>query len=480
MSARDLIHPVILSGGMGTRLWPLSRQTYPKQLLPLVGKLSPLQETANRLKGDDTFAPPLVVANHEHRFVIAEQLRQIGVTPPALLLEPVGRNTAAAAGIAALAASEADPEAVIALLPADHTIAEPGALREGLRAGLPAAMAGRLVTFGVVPSRPETGYGYIERGQPISGAGIAEAVVRFVEKPDAATAEAYLADGRHHWNSGMFLLRADVLLAEMERLAPAVLDACRKALAAARLDGPFRWLDADAFEASPNISIDYAVMEKTDRAAVVPVGFSWNDIGAWHALWDLEAKDEQGNVALGPVRTRDSRNSYLRSEDGRLLVGLGLEDMIVVSTRDALLVAPRSQAPAVGKMVESLRNEGRPEVRDPPVVHRPWGTYEDLVEGPFFRVKRIVVKPQQKLSLQYHHHRAEHWVVVQGTAEVTRGGEDIILGPNESVFIPRMERHRLFNPGTIPLVLIEVQCGEYVGENDIVRLTDTYGRAPQG
>ncbi|OAB57234.1 mannose-1-phosphate guanylyltransferase/mannose-6-phosphate isomerase [Leptolyngbya valderiana BDU 20041] len=472
-----MIYPVVLSGGSGTRLWPLSRQTYPKQLIALLGERTLLQETVLRIAGAQGFGKPLIIANNEHRFLIAEQLRAIECPPRAIVLEPAPRNTAPAAAVAAEMLVRRDPDAIMALMPADHVIADTAALRAALQRAAAAAAAGRLVTFGIAPSRPETGYGYIRSGAPLATAPGVHEVAAFVEKPDRATAERYLTDGAFLWNSGIFVMPAAGLLEEMERLQPKIVEAARCALDAARTDVDYLRLDEASFALSPSISIDYAVMERTERAAVVPVDCGWNDVGAWHALWELDAKDAAGNVARGAVRLSAARNSYFRSEDEHLLVGVGVEDLVVVSTKNATLVTTRAQAPEVGKIVRAMAAEGRPETELPPTVYRPWGHYEDLVEGEGFRVKRIVVNPGGRLSMQYHHHRSEHWVVVEGEATVTCGETRSTVYPNQSVYIPKGAKHRLENATDQPLILIEVQCGDYVGEDDIVRLDDVYGRS---
>jgi mannose-1-phosphate guanylyltransferase/mannose-1-phosphate guanylyltransferase/mannose-6-phosphate isomerase len=472
-----VIYPVILSGGSGTRLWPLSRQTYPKQLIALLGEKTLLQETVLRVAGQQDFAAPLVIANNEHRFLIAEQLRAIDCPAKGIVLEPAARNTAPAAALAAEMLVREDPEAIMALMPADHVIADTDALRTALQRAAVAAAGGRLVTFGIAPSRPETGYGYIRLGTALAEAPGVNEVGAFVEKPDLATAERYLADGDYLWNSGIFVMPAAGLLEEMERLQPDVVRAACGALDAARTDVDYLRLDEASFALSPSISIDYAVMEHTRRAAVVPVDCGWNDVGAWHALWELDDKDPAGNVAKGSVRLDGARNSYFRSEDEHLLVGVGVEDMVVVSTKNATLVTTRAQAPNVGQIVKMMAAEGRTETELPPTVYRPWGHYEDLVEGDGFRVKRIVVNPGGRLSMQYHHHRSEHWVVVDGQATVTCADKRSIVYPNQSVYIPKGATHRLENATERPLILIEVQCGDYVGEDDIVRLDDVYGRS---
>ena len=469
-----MIFPVILSGGSGSRLWPLSRESFPKQLLPLVGRRTMLQETALRVADPALFHPVTVVANAEHRFVIAEQLRDIGAPRPTIILEPVARNTAPAVAVAALVAEKADPEALILVMPADHAVPDPQAFVDAVRAGAPAAQAGDLVLFGVQPDSPATGYGYIRAGDAFQGA--ARRVAAFVEKPDLATAEAYLADGNYSWNSGIFLLPAKGVLAELEAHAPAVLAAARKALDAAKEDMDFLRLDPEAFAASPSISIDYAVMEKTARAAVVPSTFLWSDVGAWSALWKIAERDGRGNVEIGDTLAEDTRDCYLRSE-GPLVAAVGVQDLIVVATTDAVLVADRRRDQDVKRVVERLRGANHATAIQTRRVYRPWGWYEGVDGGERFQVKRILVNPGQRLSLQKHFHRAEHWVVVNGTAEVQVGGEQRLLGENESVYIPLGAVHRLANPGKVPLNLIEVQSGPYLGEDDIVRIDDMYARA---
>jgi mannose-1-phosphate guanylyltransferase/mannose-6-phosphate isomerase len=477
-----ILQPVILSGGAGTRLWPLSREQYPKQLLSFQGELSLLQETVQRLEGlaarVGEIAHPIVVCNEEHRFLVAEQLRHIGSPASAILLEPVGRNTAPALTVAALASRQQHEDALLLVLPADHVIAEPAVFQQAVATAAALAEQGRLVTFGIVPDRPETGFGYIRKGQAIGATGAA-AIDAFVEKPDEATARDYLA-GQYLWNSGMFVLRASVWLAQIERLQPAMAQACRQAFEQAKRDLDFCRLDKGAFAACPNDSIDYAVMEKIggDAAltAVVPLDAGWSDLGAWSALWEVGEQDAEGNVKRGDIMTHGCRNNLFRAEH-RLVAGVGLEDMLVVETADAVLVAHKDHAQDVKKVVDQLKAQQRPERLVHREVFRPWGSYEGVVAGERFQVKRIVVKPGAQLSLQMHHHRAEHWIVVKGTAKVTRGDEVFLLSENQSTYIPIGEKHRLENPGQLPLEIIEVQSGAYLGEDDIVRFEDKYGRS---
>ncbi len=470
-----MIHPVILSGGSGTRLWPMSRSHYPKQLLALMGEHSLLQETVRRVVGNAGFAPPLIIANEEHRFIIAEQLREIGAVPDALILEPVGRNTAPAACVAALRLAAREPDALMLVMPSDHAIGDPDAFVEATGHAAAAARTGHLVTFGVTPERAETGYGYICKGRPVAGVAGAFAVAGFVEKPDTAAAERYLASGDYFWNSGIFLFPAALYLAEIGHLRPEMLAACEAALAGARSDSDFIRLDKAAFAACPSDSIDYAVMERTTRAAVVPVAMGWSDLGSWDALWEMGAKDERGNVLTGNVVAEATGNCYLRSEAG-LVAAIGVADLVVVATDDAVMVAPRNRTQEVRTLVARLLAERREEADALPTVHRPWGTYRALHHGHRVQVKHIMVRPGAKLSLQMHHHRAEHWVVVQGTAKIVRGNEELVLTEDQSTYIPLGTAHRLENPGKIPLHVIEVQSGSYLGEDDIVRFEDTYGR----
>ena len=453
------VQPVILSGGSGTRLWPLSREAYPKQFLPLAGELTMLQATWQRV------APlaargPLVIANEEHRFVAAEQLQQVGAEPAAIILEPVGRNTAPAIAVAALEATRDGADALLLVLPSDHVITDEGAFRAAVQAAASAAEAGKLVTFGIVPTGPDTGYGYIKR---------------FVEKPDLETASGYVSSGQYFWNSGMFLFKASRYLQELEHFQPQMLAASRLAWLRARRDADFTRLDKEAFTAVPSNSIDYAVMEKTADAVVVPLDAGWNDVGSWTALRDVSQQDHHGNAHHGDVIAIDCRNTYAYAH--RLVALVGLDDVIVVETDDAVLVGKADRMQEVKSVVARLKDEGRSEATWHRKVYRPWGAYDSIDNGERFQVKRITVKPGGTLSLQMHHHRAEHWVVVSGTAEVTRGDEVILLGENQSTYIPLGVTHRLRNPGKLPLELIEVQSGSYLGEDDIVRFEDTYGRS---
>ncbi len=477
MTDGQLIRPVLLSGGSGTRLWPLSRALAPKQLMKLISGRSLLQETALRVADRTLFATPFCLCNEEHRFAVAEQLSEIGAFANPLLLEPEGRNTAPATAVAALAAAERDPETLVLLLPSDHAIADVAAFHAALRTGIAAARAGRIVTFGIRPDAPETGYGYIALGAELADAPGAHVVARFIEKPDAVRAAEMIAQGGYAWNGGIFLFRADVMLAEFERLEPELVAACRAALAATSADGDFRRLDAQAFGRARKVSLDYAIMEHTALAAVVPVAMGWSDVGSFSALAAVRPADAAGNVVIGDVVAENARGSYLHST-GPLIAALGVEDLVVVATGDAVLVVPKARAQDVGRLVERLKASGRPEVQNHPLVHRPWGSYQTIDLSERFQVKRLVLKPGATISLQYHHHRAEHWVVVAGTAEVRRGDETIILHENESTYIPQGMTHRLANPGRIPLQIIEVQSGSYLGEDDIVRLSDTYGRVP--
>jgi mannose-1-phosphate guanylyltransferase/mannose-6-phosphate isomerase len=475
MTSSGAIIPVILSGGSGTRLWPVSRESFPKQFWPLLSDRTMIQETAARALGSG-FAAPMVVCNQEHRFLVAEQMRAMGLADARIVLEPVGRNSAPAILAAALLAAETDADSVLWMMAADHAITDLPALHAALATAAAAARAGYIVTFGMQPTAPETGLGYIELGAALAGLERVSAVARFVEKPDAVTAAAYVAGGRHLWNSGMFVFTAATLIAEMERHAPDVVMAVRAALAGRVVDLDFIRLEPAAFAACPSISLDYAVAERTDRAAVVPADIGWTDVGSWGALWELGAKDAAGNVAVGDVLLEGATNCYVRS-DGIATAVVGLADVVVVVTEDAVLAMHRDRAQDVKKVVDRLRAAGRQEAVAHNRVYRPWGFYESLIQTERFQVKRIVVQPGQKLSLQKHFHRAEHWVVVAGTALVTRDDEVLLVRENESIYLPLGAVHRLDNPGRIPLTLIEVQSGSYLGEDDIVRLEDTYGRS---
>ena len=464
------VQPVLLSGGSGTRLWPLSREAYPKQFLPLVGEATMVQETWRRV------APladrsPIVVANEEHRFLVAEQLRQIGAPVPDIILEPVGRNTAPAIAAAALQATAGGADPLLLVLPSDHVVRDAEAFRTAVREACEAAAAGALVTFGIRPDAPETGFGYIQSAQ---GAGL-QKVLRFVEKPDAATAQSYLDAGGYYWNSGMFLFLASRYLQELGRFKPDMLDAVKRAFDGAQRDGDFIRLDRDAFTASPSDSIDYAVMEKTDRAMVLPVDIGWSDVGSWSALWDVSERDADGNAHHGDVIAVDTRNSYAYAQ--RLVALVGVDDIVVVETDDAVLVARKDRVQEVKQVVAQLKGAQRSQAVLHREVHRPWGSYDSVDMGARHQVKRIKVKPGAQLSLQSHQHRAEHWIVVKGIARVTRDNDVFELYENQSTYIPIGAKHRLENPGTEWLELVEVQSGDYLGEDDIVRYSDIYGRS---
>ncbi|NMW24607.1 mannose-1-phosphate guanylyltransferase/mannose-6-phosphate isomerase [Rhodanobacter denitrificans] len=470
-----MLIPLILSGGSGTRLWPVSRKNLPKQFLELAGKGTLFQQAIARTQQLPNVAASIVVASEDHRFLAADQLLEAGIKGATIVLEPLARNTAPAIALGALQALQRDTDAVLLVLPADHLIGDTVAFADAVKQAAPLAEQGWLVTFGIRPDRPETGFGYIRRAEAIDGHGFR--VEQFVEKPDLATAESYLADGGYDWNSGMFLFKAARYLEELAAHAPAMLAAVREAHAKASADLDFVRIDHDAFALVPDKSIDYAVMEKTQRAAVIPVSCAWSDIGSWSALWLTGDKDADGNLCEGDTMPVDTRNSLLRSHERHLLATVGVDDLIVVTTPDATLVAHRDAAQDVKKIVEQLKAAGRSEHSLHRVVYRPWGSYDSLEEGERFQVKRIVVKPGASLSLQKHHHRAEHWIVVSGTAEVTCDDKVFLLGENQSTYIPLGSRHRLRNPGKLPLELIEVQSGSYLGEDDIVRYDDVYGRA---
>ena len=470
------IHPVILSGGAGTRLWPLSRASYPKQLLKLSSQRTMLQDTVARGLIDVGFAAPLLVCNEDHRFLVDDQLQQIGIKPQAILLEPKARNTGPAIAAAALWLLARDPDALMLVQPSDHVIASPADFHRAVMRGLAAAQEGRLVTFGIKPARPDTGYGYIQSGEALAGSDGVFDVDRFVEKPDRETAQRFVDSGAFFWNSGIFLLSARAYLGELSRINPAMLEACERAVRDGQEDLAFFRLSAEPFGEAPSLSIDHAVMEHTSRAAVVPVDMAWSDVGSWPALRDIATADSDGNVVHGDVLVERMTNSYIRSE-GRLVAAVGLDNVVVVATDDAVLVADAGAVAEVSGIVAKLRGQNRSESQQHVTCHRPWGHYRSVDAGDRFQVKRITVKPGAKLSLQKHYHRAEHWVVVHGTAIVQRGEERMLVRENESVYIPIGTEHRLENPGKLPLQLIEVQSGPYLGEDDIVRVSDSYGRA---
>ncbi|HXQ41836.1 MAG TPA: mannose-1-phosphate guanylyltransferase/mannose-6-phosphate isomerase [Candidatus Udaeobacter sp.] len=467
------IRPVILSGGSGTRLWPLSRAAYPKQLMPLLSDRSLLQETVERVADPAAFAPPILVCNEEHRFLVAEQLRGLARKVEAILLEPIARNTAPAIAAAALLAG---PEALILVLPSDHYIADKDKFLAAVQTAAKAAALGKLVAFGVEPTGPETGYGYIRKGAAIAGAPGCHAVAAFVEKPGLAKAERYLASGEYLWNGGMFLFRADRFVEELGRFEPAMIEAVRKAVARAKRDLDFTRLDKESFAAAPSRSIDYALMEKTAEAAVVPVSMGWTDVGSWASLWDVAEKDAAGNAIIGDVIAADVKNSYLRSES-RLVAAIGLENIVLVETVDAVMAVSRDRAQDLRLIIDRLQAGDRGERLAHRRVYRPWGSYETVDFDQGFQVKRLIVNPGARLSLQKHARRAEHWVVVRGTARVTRDRDVFDLVANQSAYIPLGATHRLENPGKETLHLIEVQSGDYLGEDDIVRIEDSYGRA---
>jgi mannose-1-phosphate guanylyltransferase/mannose-6-phosphate isomerase len=471
----SMLIPVILSGGSGTRLWPLSRKNLPKQFLALRGDTTLFEQTLARTHALVDVAPPVVVCSEEHRFLVAEQLRASGIDGAAILLEPVPRNTAPAIALAAWQALAKHPDATLLVLPADHLIGDTASFAGAVHKALPLAAAGWLVTFGIRPESPETGFGYIKRGDALDKAGFR--VQRFVEKPDAATAQSYLDAGDYEWNSGMFLFKAARFLEELQQHAPAMHAASKAAFDGAQADLDFVRVDKTAFAACPGDSIDYAVMEKTSRAAVVPVSCAWSDIGSWDALWATSERDADGNRLEGDVIAIDSHGCFVRGTERRLIAALGLRDIVIVDTPDAVLVAPRERVQDVKQLVDRIKAAGRQEHMFHRKVYRPWGSYDSIDVGARFQVKRITVKPGAALSLQKHHHRAEHWVIVSGTAEVTRNQEVFLLAENESTFLPLGAVHRLRNPGKTPLELIEVQSGSYLGEDDIVRLEDVYGRA---
>ena len=469
-----MLTPIILCGGIGSRLWPLSRQAYPKQLLALQGEQSLLVNTLTRFSSLGNTAAPILICNVSQRFLIAQQLLEAGINNATLILEPVGRNTAPAALVAALVAAEQRPDTQLLILPADHLIASPHKFCRTVEQGAALAAAGNLVTFGVLPTGPETGYGYIQRGAAISGTS-GFSIRRFVEKPSLTTAEDYLTSGDYLWNSGMFLFSAQQLLAEMTVLEPGMVDNCKQAVAGATRDNNFITLDEQSFSSCRADSIDYALMEKTDHGAVLPLEAGWSDVGSWAALWEVGEHDAAGNTSVGDVLLEQVTDSYFHGTS-RLIAGVGVKDLVVVETEDAVLVADKHRSQDVKRIVDQLKQLQRPEATTHAEVFRPWGSYRSIDQGPGFQVKRITVTPGQLLSLQLHHQRAEHWTVVQGTAEVTCGDKLVTLLADQSIYIPVETKHRLENIGDDTLILIEVQCGDYLGEDDIVRFEDKYGR----
>jgi mannose-1-phosphate guanylyltransferase/mannose-6-phosphate isomerase len=464
--------PVILSGGAGTRLWPLSREMYPKQLLALTGKQTMLQDTASRLRAIAGATPPIVVCNEAHRFTVAEQIRALDLVPAAILLEPVGRNTAPAVALAALKALSTDPDSTLVVAPADHVIRDARKFQQAAEIAVGLAQQDKLVTFGIVAHAPETGYGYIRRGE---GAGPAYPVAQFIEKPPLDVAQQFVTSGDYYWNSGMFVFRAGRYLAELGSFAPDILAACKAAFEAAQIDLDFVRIDKAQFTKCRSESIDYAVMEKTQDAMVLPLDVGWSDVGSWSSLFDALSADEDGNVLQGDVMVFDTHDCYVHSTS-RLVAAVGMDDHIIVETKDAILVAPKDRVQDVKELVAQIKKSGRTESALHREVFRPWGSYDSIDSGERFQVKRLTVKPGGVLSLQMHHHRAEHWIVVQGAARITRNGETFLLAENESTYIPVGATHRIENPGKVPLHIIEVQSGSYLGEDDIVRFEDNYGR----
>lgn len=469
----DVLFPVILSGGSGTRLWPVSRSAMPKQFLPLVGSQTLFQQTVCRCEGLADLQPPLVVTNDDHRFIVAEQLRDLGKKDSTVLLEPVARNTAPAIAAAAFAALERSTEAVLLVMPSDHIVRDPAAFRLAVQRTLSDARANRLVTFGIVPTSPETGYGYIERGEHLDDPDTFS-VQSFKEKPDLDKARAFVASGQFFWNAGIFLFSARSFLDELKAFEPTMHEAVASAYQQARRDPDFLRLAREDFARAPSISVDYAVMEKTRKAAVRPVECGWNDVGSWSSIWEVGDKDSQGNVLSSESIAIDTRNTLVQSK--RIVATVGVEDLLVIDSDDALLVAHRSQAQKTKDVVDILKSRGNQSWQFHRKVARPWGSYDSIDASERFQVKRITVKPGASLSLQMHHHRAEHWIVVNGTARITKGDETFVLSENQSTYIPLGVTHRLENPGKIPLELIEVQSGSYLGEDDIVRFEDKYGR----
>lgn len=468
-----MLIPVILAGGSGTRLWPLSRRLYPKQLIELTSKNTMLQETILRLENMPQTGPPIIICNEDHRFMVAEQLLQLNIKNYNILLEPVGKNTAPAVAIAALKSLEDFEDADLLVLPADHFIGESKGFTKTVEKAYQNSKEKKILTFGIVPKSAETGYGYIKKGEPINDD--IYNIDKFVEKPDFDTAKKYLNSGKYLWNSGMFLFNSKIILKEFEKYSPKILSACKDALKKGEKDLDFIRLDKESFKKSPQDSIDYAIMENTDKGGVVPLSCDWNDLGSWEALWQAKDKDKNNNVLSGDIYVSDVKNSYLHSTS-RIVAAVGVENHVVIETSDAVLVAPRNRVQDVKKIVNKLKKDKRNEPDIHKKVYRPWGNYETIDISERFQVKRLTVKPGEKLSAQKHHHRAEHWVVVKGTAVVTRGEDEVLLKEDESIYIPLGTLHRLYNPGKIPLEIVEVQSGSYLGEDDIVRFDDIYGR----
>ncbi|MEN8212577.1 MAG: mannose-1-phosphate guanylyltransferase/mannose-6-phosphate isomerase [Thermodesulfobacteriota bacterium] len=473
-----MIIPIILAGGSGTRLWPLSRELYPKQLIDIYNENTMLQNTISRLNGLENIGSPIVVCNEEHRFMTAEQLRKINVDPKAIILEPVGRNTAPAIAIAALKAMENSEDPILLILPADHVIEKISQFHDAVLSGLEYAQQDNLITFGIVPDSPEIGYGYIKQGELLKENREISKIQSFVEKPDLETAKKYLDSGSYTWNSGMFMFKASAIINELENHTPEILEPCRKAISTGTQDLDFFRLNQKDFQNIPSDSIDYAVMEKTSKGVVIPLDAGWNDMGSFDALWQTGEKDSNQNVLKGNVLTHDVKETYINSEKS-LIAAVGLEKFVIVETKDAVFISPRDRVQDVKKIVKQLKDQNRSEAVNHSKVYRPWGSYETIDIEPRFQVKRITVKPGAKLSLQKHFHRAEHWTVVSGSAVITKGEDQMLLQEDQSTYIPLGTKHRLENPGKIPLELIEVQSGSYLGEDDIVRYDDVYGRKEQ-
>lgn len=468
-----MLLPVIMAGGTGSRLWPLSRELYPKQFISLHGEHSMLQETVNRLAGVEARAP-LVICNEEHRFLVAEQLRQINKLSHNIILEPVGRNTAPAIALAALNAIEQGDDPILLVLAADHVIDNRQAFHQAIASAVNFAQQGHLVTFGIVPTGPETGYGYIQRGEPLTGTDDASfRVQRFVEKPNLATAQDYLASGEYYWNSGMFMFRAKRYLQELEKFRPDIMDACRRAMASVQEGNDFISINKDDFTACPDESVDYAVMEQTEAAVVVPLDAGWSDVGSWSALWEVNEKDAAGNSLKGDTFLYNSKNCYINSED-QLVAAIGVENLVIVNTKDAVLVARKDQVQDVKRVVEFLKSECRSEYRRHRETYWPWGRCDLVVNTERFNVNRITVKPGEAFDLQMHYHRTEHWVILSGTAKVTIEDKTLLLTENQSTFIPIGHRHTLENPGKIPLELLEIQSGSYLGDDDLIKIKEQF------